>query len=72
MIASVINGPTADAKIPQVAVLIAAALQTITCFVFLLNWYGEKLNSEERLLDAIVAHKEAIKSHLEKEDGENK
>ncbi|ESL10735.1 folate/pteridine transporter [Trypanosoma rangeli SC58] len=52
LVASVIVGPLADAKLEWIGVMAAAALQLVTTFFFMMNWYGEKKNRENRAEDA--------------------
>ncbi|KPI87623.1 putative folate/biopterin transporter [Leptomonas seymouri] len=52
IIAAVIQGPLSDKSMPQVGLFVAGAAQLVTMVFFLLNWYGERRNREERLEDA--------------------
>ena len=52
IVAAAVQGPLSDASLPQVGLFIAAASQAIAIVFFVLNWYGEKTNREERLEDA--------------------
>jgi len=61
IVAAGMQGPLSDAGLQQVGVYIAAALQTVTGFIFIFNWYGEKLNRVERAEDALILHEEYMK-----------
>ncbi|CBZ32158.1 folate/biopterin transporter, putative [Leishmania donovani] len=61
IIATVMNGPLADAGKPQISIFVSAALQLITCVFFLFNWYGEKKNRVLRSEDALFILEETRK-----------
>ncbi|GET86452.1 folate/biopterin transporter, putative [Leishmania tarentolae] len=61
IIATVMNGPLADAGKPQISIFVSAALQIITCVFFLFNWYGEKKNRVLRSEDALFILEETRK-----------
>ncbi|KAG5484175.1 hypothetical protein CUR178_07329 [Leishmania enriettii] len=61
LIATVMNGPLADAGKPQISIFISAALQLLTCVFFLFNWYGEKKNRVLRSDDALYILEETRK-----------
>ncbi|KAG5485630.1 hypothetical protein LSCM4_06586 [Leishmania orientalis] len=61
LIATVMNGPLADAGKPQISIFISAALQLLTCVFFLFNWYGEKKNRVLRSEDALYVLEETRK-----------
>ncbi|KAG5506261.1 hypothetical protein JIQ42_07875 [Leishmania sp. Namibia] len=61
LIATVMNGPLADAGKPQISIFISAALQLLTCVFFLFNWYGEKKNRVLRSEDALYILEETRK-----------
>ncbi|RNC52002.1 esag10, partial [Trypanosoma cruzi] len=52
LVASVIAGPLADASLEWIGVLVAATLQFLTTFFFVMNWYGENKNRANRAEDA--------------------
>ncbi|KAK7199380.1 putative pteridine transporter [Novymonas esmeraldas] len=54
LVAAVIQGPLADAGIPQVALYISAACQSLAVFFFIFNWYGERTNRVERHEDVML------------------
>ncbi|KAK7197724.1 putative pteridine transporter [Novymonas esmeraldas] len=54
LVAAGIQGPLADAGIPQVALYISAACQVLTVFFFIFNWYGERTNRVERHEDVML------------------
>ncbi|KAL7702666.1 folate/biopterin transporter [Lotmaria passim] len=58
IIASVIQGPLSDSGKVQIGVYVAAALHVIPCVIFVMNWYGEKKNREERHEDAVCMYEE--------------
>ncbi|CAG9570012.1 putative folate/biopterin transporter [Leishmania major strain Friedlin] len=61
IIATVMNGPLADAGKPQISIFVSAALQAITCVFYLFNWYGEKKNRVLRSEDALFILEETRK-----------
>nr|AAD52047.1 putative pteridine transporter FT2 [Leishmania donovani] len=61
IIATVMNGPLADAGKPQISIFVSAALQLITCVFYLFNWYGEKKNRVLRSEDALFILEETRK-----------
>ncbi|TPP46637.1 BT1 family protein [Leishmania donovani] len=61
LIATVMNGPLADAGKPQISIFVSAALQLITCVFYLFNWYGEKKNRVLRSEDALFILEETRK-----------
>jgi folate/biopterin transporter len=61
LIATVMNGPLADAGKPQISIFVSAALQFLTCFFYLFNWYGEKKNRVQRSEDALYMLEETRK-----------
>ncbi|GET86459.1 folate/biopterin transporter, putative [Leishmania tarentolae] len=61
LIATIMNGPLADAGKPQISIFVSAALQIITCVFFLFNWYGEKKNRVLRSEDALFILEETRK-----------
>ncbi|CAC9457075.1 putative folate/biopterin transporter [Leishmania infantum JPCM5] len=61
LIATVMNGPLADAGKPQISIFVSAALQAITCVFYLFNWYGEKKNRVLRSEDALFILEETRK-----------
>ncbi|KAF8276613.1 putative folate/pteridine transporter [Trypanosoma cruzi] len=52
LVASVIAGPLADASLEWIGVIVAATLQFVTTFFFVMNWYGENKNRVNRAEDA--------------------
>ncbi|RNF20670.1 putative folate/pteridine transporter [Trypanosoma conorhini] len=52
LVASVIVGPLADARLEWVGVMVAAVLQFLATFFFVMNWYGENTNRSNRAEDA--------------------
>ncbi|CCW72233.1 unnamed protein product [Phytomonas sp. Hart1] len=60
LLASILQGPLSDLKMPQVGVFIAAGLQFIASLIYLFNLYGEKTNCEERIEDAGNMHKKLL------------
>ncbi|CCW68230.1 unnamed protein product [Phytomonas sp. Hart1] len=65
-LASILQGPLSDLKMPEVGVFIAAGLQFLASLIYFFNLYGEKMNREERIEDARIMHKELL---LELEKG---
>ncbi|KPA75935.1 putative mitochondrial folate/biopterin transporter [Leptomonas pyrrhocoris] len=61
IIATVMNGPLADLGKPQISIFVSAALQFLTAFIFLFNWYGEKKNRVQRSEDALYMLEETRK-----------
>nr|CAJ2467729.1 unnamed protein product [Leishmania braziliensis] len=53
LVATIMNGPLADAGKPQISIFVSAALQMATCVVYVFNWYGEKKNRVLRSEDAL-------------------
>ncbi|KAG5488377.1 uncharacterized protein JKF63_07972 [Porcisia hertigi] len=53
LVGTIMNGPLADAGKPQISIFVSAALQIITCVLYLFNWYGEKKNRVLRSEDAL-------------------
>jgi folate/biopterin transporter len=58
IIASVIQGPLSDSGKVQIGLYVAAALHIIPCIIFIMNWYGEKKNRDERHEDAVRMHED--------------
>ncbi|KAG8341856.1 putative pteridine transporter [Trypanosoma vivax] len=56
--ASCLVGPLTDNKLQHVAVYVAAAVQIMPTVFFILNWYGERRNREDRLEDYKALHGE--------------
>ncbi|KAK7197723.1 putative pteridine transporter [Novymonas esmeraldas] len=59
LISAAVQGPLADAGMPQVALYISAACQVLTVFFFIFNWYGERTNRVERHEDVVLETSEA-------------
>ena len=51
IIAAAVQGPLSDKAIPHVGLYVAGATQLVSTVFFVLNWYGELKNREERLED---------------------
>nr|CAQ57418.1 expression site-associated gene 10 (ESAG10) protein [Trypanosoma brucei brucei] len=60
LIASSIVGPLTDKKLQRVAVFISAGIQFVPTIFFIMNWYGERRNREERAYDLTVLRKEQL------------
>ncbi|KAK7201620.1 putative pteridine transporter [Novymonas esmeraldas] len=54
LVSAGIQGPLADAGIPQVALYISAGCQAVVVFFFIFNWYGERTNRVERHEDVML------------------
>ncbi|KAG5511161.1 hypothetical protein JKF63_07103 [Porcisia hertigi] len=65
IIAALIQGPLSDKKMPQVGLFIAGLTQIISTVFFPLNWYGERPNREEQLVDALALRKDLYHAQRE-------
>ncbi|KAK7196336.1 putative pteridine transporter [Novymonas esmeraldas] len=61
IIATIMNGPLADAGKPQISTFISAGLQFVTGIFYLFNWYEEKKNRVQRSEDAAYIEAETRK-----------
>ncbi|KAK7199246.1 putative pteridine transporter [Novymonas esmeraldas] len=61
LLAAAIQGPLSDMKKPQIGLFLSGACQIVSTVFFVLNWYGERYNREERLKDARAMHMELYK-----------
>ncbi|KAK7199245.1 putative pteridine transporter [Novymonas esmeraldas] len=61
LISAAIQGPLSDMKKPQIGLFLSGACQIVSTVFFVLNWYGESPNREERLKDARAMHMELYK-----------
>nr|UBK24795.1 folate transporter 2 [Trypanosoma congolense] len=58
LVASSIVGPLTDRRLQRVAVYISAGMQLVPTVFFVLNWYGEGRNRDERAYDCKMIREE--------------
>nr|CCD15113.1 unnamed protein product [Trypanosoma congolense IL3000] len=56
LIGSFVVGPLGDAELPHISPFISSAVQLMVLPFFVLNWFGELPNREERYQDALIFH----------------
>ncbi|AAZ13130.1 folate transporter, putative [Trypanosoma brucei brucei TREU927] len=60
LVASSIVGPLTDKRLQRVAVFISAGMQLVPTIFFMLNWYGERKNREERAYDLKIIREKKL------------